>query len=336
MRIGLAGLGFMGSTHLKAYQKIPDLEVVAVCSNDERALSGDLSHIQGNFGGPGERLDFSRVRTYSDIDAFVADDAMDAVDICLPTDAHSDVAIGALRSGKHVFVEKPLALTAAAADAVVNEAEKAGRILMCGQVLRFFPAYAGLRHELKKAGQVRSAMFRRRCAAPFWSAWLNDPSKSGGGIFDLLIHDLDICLHLFGKPNAISATGYEDAKNGIDVVTANLHYDSVASVTVTGGWHHVKAYPFSMEYTVVADEATFDFNSARGDATAFTKAGESRPVEQPACDPYEAEVRYFVECCRANQKPQICPPEESAAAVKLAIMMREARARNGEQIECRL
>ena len=112
MRIGLLGLGFMGSTHLKAYQKIPGVEIVAVCSKDEQALTGDLSHIQGNLGGPGEKVDFSNTRIYRDADAFLADNDMDAVDICLPTDAHAPAAIVALNSGKHVLVEKPFALGA--------------------------------------------------------------------------------------------------------------------------------------------------------------------------------------------------------------------------------
>jgi predicted dehydrogenase len=337
MRIGVAGLGFMGSTHLKAYKKIPGIEVVAVCADDERALTGDLSHIQGNIGGPGEKMDFSRTRLYREVEAFLADKDMDAVDICLPTDAHAPAAIAALRAGKHVLVEKPFAIDSAGADALLAEAQKSDKILMCAQALRFFPAYAALRKALGESGKVHSAVFRRRCAAPFWSTWLADKSKSGGGVFDLLIHDIDMCIHLFGKPRAISATGSEDLEGGIDTVTAVLHYDNVPSVVVTGGWHHKKAYPFSMEYTVVTDAATYDYSSAReGGPLTYRKDGVQEPLEQPTCDAYEAEIRYFVECASAGVKPQICPPEESAAAVKLAIAMRDARARNGEKIECRL
>jgi predicted dehydrogenase len=337
MRIGLLGLGFMGSTHLKAYQKIPGVEIVAVCSKDEQALTGDLSHIQGNIGGPGEKVDFSNTRIYRDADEFLADNEMDAVDICLPTDAHAPAAIVALNSGKHVLVEKPFALEAAQADAMLQAADASGKVLMCAQVLRFFPAYVGLRHALKRSGKVHSAIFRRRCAAPFWSTWLADARLSGGGVFDLLIHDVDMALHLFGKPNAVSATGHEDMANGIDVVTANFHYDTVPSVVITGGWHHIKSYPFSMEFTVVSDAATYDFNSSRGEeVTEHRKNGEMQPMEQPKCDAYEAEIRYFVECALAGEQPSICPPEESATAVKLARLIVEARTRNGEKIPCNL
>jgi len=101
-------------------------------------------------------------------------------------------------------------------------------------------------------GAVRSVVFRRRCAAPAWSKWLSDPSLSGGGVFDLLIHDVDYCVHLFGAPAAVSAIGYEDMPHGIDCIVAQFHYRGL-DVVVTGGWHHPKAYPFSMEFTLISD-----------------------------------------------------------------------------------
>ena len=105
MRIAVLGLGFMGSTHLKALRAIPGAQLAAVYSGDVTKLSGDLSAIQGNIGGPGEKLDFTGVAKYTSIPALLADTSIDAVDICLPTNLHADVAIQALRSGKHVLVE---------------------------------------------------------------------------------------------------------------------------------------------------------------------------------------------------------------------------------------
>src|SRR5215468_6214855 len=109
MRIAVFGLGFMGSTHLKAWKNIPDATLFAVADETEKRLTGDLSDIQGNIGGPGEKMDFSRVRKYSKVSDALADAEIDAVDICLPTDQHVPAAVAALRAGKHVLVEKPLA-----------------------------------------------------------------------------------------------------------------------------------------------------------------------------------------------------------------------------------
>jgi predicted dehydrogenase len=338
MKIGLIGLGFMGSTHLKALQKIPGVELVAVSSDDPRALSGDLSHIQGNIGGPGEKVDFSGLRKYSDAFGAARDPEAEAVDICLPTNLHARVAIEALRTGKHVLVEKPMALTGAEADQMLEEADKAGRILMVAQVLRFWPAYVALADLVRSGaiGQVRSALFRRRCAAPGWSLWLGDAAQSGGGVFDLLIHDIDMCLHLFGLPESVSASGFENLKGGLDFLLAELYYPAIGTVAVTGGWHHQKSYPFSMEYTVSADGGTVEFSSAGRPPALYRADGTSEELPQPDKDGYQAEIEYFLECCRAGRKPELCPPDESAAAVKVARRLLEARERKGEKIPCRL
>src|SRR5215470_11248020 len=140
MRIAVLGLGFMGSTHLKALRNVAGSTLAAVVSADDRKLAGDLSAIQGNLGGPGEKMDFSGVARYHAIEEALRDPSVDAVDICLPTDRHAQVAVEALRAGKHVLVEKPMALDAASAVQMVAEAERSGRLLMTAQVLRFLPA----------------------------------------------------------------------------------------------------------------------------------------------------------------------------------------------------
>jgi predicted dehydrogenase len=330
MKFAVLGLGFMGSTHLKALRAIPGVEVASVCSLDERALTGDLSGIQGNIGGPGERLDFSAVKKYRDPGPPLADPEIDAVDICLPTNLHAAIAIEALRAGKHVLVEKPMALDGAAADAMAAEAEKQDRILMTAQVVRFIPAYAALRNAVRSGelGTVRSAAFRRRCAAPAWGGWLMDAAQSGGGVFDLLIHDVDFCLHLLGKPEAVLATGYAN-------LNAQLFYPQGVA-TIAGGWHHPKSYPFSADYSVVADRGTVEHNAATPAPMVYGEDGNSRALPLSGGDGYAAEVQYFVECCRAGRKPEFCPPAESADAVKTMRLIEEARARNGEKIECRI
>jgi predicted dehydrogenase len=337
MKICVIGLGFMGSTHLKAYKSIPAAQLVAVADADRNRLTGDLSEIQGNIGGPGEKYDFSQIATYSDYNDALRDPNVEAVDICLPTDMHASVALAALRAGKHTLVEKPLALDGATADQILDEARKSGRTLMCGQVLRFVGPYRMVADMIKagELGQVRTALFRRRCAAPFWSKWLNDAQKSGGGVFDLLIHDVDYCLHAFGLPESVSAWGYEDMPAGIDWISAQFHYPKIGSVVVTGGWHHPKAYPFSMEFTVVTDGATLEFNSSGKPLTMYTAKGDEQKLDQDDAEIFQAELEYFLDCAINNRRPDLCPPEESALAVKLTRLMVESRNRNGERLACK-
>ncbi len=338
MKLAVLGLGFMGSTHVKALLEIPGVKLAGVCSQDDVALTGDFRHIQGNLGGPGERFDFSGLKASRDIEPILSDPDIDAVDLCLPTNLHAEVAIEALRAGKHVLVEKPIALHGSEADRMIAEAERAGRILMSAQVLRFLPPYMALRDAMKQGqlGLIRSALFRRRCAAPAWGGWLKRPELSGGGVFDLLIHDVDMCVHLFGKPERIAATGYCDEARGVDLMTAQFSYADGGVVVVTGGWHHPKSYPFSMEYTVVTDGGTLDFSSSGRAPTLYGEDGTEHTLPVSAQDGYVAEIKYFIECCRAGRKPEMCPPSESADAVKLMRLMLEARNRNGEWIECNI
>jgi predicted dehydrogenase len=334
MKIGVVGLGFMGSTHLKAIDKLPGVELVAVSDPKESILAGDLSHIQGNLGGPGEKYDFSKLGRYPDWRDLLKDDSVEAVDFCTPTFLHVENVVEALGAGKHVLVEKPMAIRGEDADRMLEAAYKAGRILMVAQVLRFFPAYKALREEVISGanGKPRMATFRRRCAAPFWSVWLTDPSKSGGAIVDLLIHDIDFVLHTFGNPESVSAVGIEDLPRGLDVITASLHYPDNLTVLVQGGWYHPKAFPFSMEYNVVCDEATFEFSSAGTEPTRYAVDGSEAPIKLSETDGYDAEIAYFVECASQGKQPDFCPPEQSAAGVKLAERLKEARLKNGERL----
>lgn len=334
----MLGLGFMGSTHLKAMRSVAGVELAAVYSSDERKLSGDLTSIQGNLGGPGEKLDFSSVRQYREIDPLLADPSIDAVDICLPTDLHEWAAVEALRAGKHVLVEKPMALDGFGGDRMINAARRAGRVLMTAHVLRFFPEYAVLRDGIAdgKLGRMRFASFRRRCAAPAWGGWLQDPARSGGGVFDLLIHDADMCLYLFGKPKTVSASGVIDAAAGIDCISAQLFYADGSVVLIGGGWYPPGEYPFSMEYSVAFDGGSVEYSSSGCPPTLYPRNAPAQVLPLDPHDGYAAEIEYFASCCRHKSAPERCPPAESSMAVKLMMLLLDSRRRNGAKMLCNL
>ena len=338
MKIAVLGLGFMGSTHLAAWLQIPGAQLTAVASPNPLRLAGDFTGIQGNLGGSVSHFDFSAIAKHSSAESAVLDPAVEAVDICLPTHLHEPIALLALAAGKHVLVEKPLALDGPSADRIVAAAARHHRILMAAQVLRFIPPYRVAADILRsgRLGPIRAAFFRRRCAAPAWSAWLSDPARSGGGVFDLLIHDVDYCLHIFGKPESVTASGYQDLPHGIDWILAQFWYPSIGAVALSGGWHHPAAYPFSMEFTILADRGTLDFSSAASPLAEYGADGLQHPLDVPATDGYRAELAYFLDCATRGQQPLACPPAESAAAVKLARLMLESRNRNGEKIACNL
>jgi predicted dehydrogenase len=206
---------------------------------------------------------------------------------------------------------------------------------MVAQVLRFWPDYSVARDLIRSGalGPVKQAFFYRKCAAPGWSKWMHDKSRSGGGAFDLLIHDFDYCRHLFGKPLAVRATGVEEMDKGIDTVEARLDYGADGPlVTVAGGWRHPKAYPFSMELTIVCEGGTLDFHSGLRGLTLYKADGTSEEPAKPDADGFVAQLTAFSDACGKGVAPEACRPEESAESVRMALAMGESRDRGGEAV----
>ena len=317
----------MGSAHLQAYQQVAGANIVAVASSDERKLSGDLSSITGNLDRGGQMMDFSRVARYHTAEELFADPNVQAVDLCTPSYLHAPQAQAALAAGKHVLVEKPMALSAAECDQMIAAAKRAGKVLMVAQVLRFWPDYVAARDLIRsgRLGDVKQAFFYRRCAAPVWSKWMHDKARSGGGVFDLLIHDFDYCQHLFGKPESIDARGVEDMPKGIDTLEARLIYPGGPLVTIAGGWRHPQAYPFSMELTIVCEGGTLDFHSSLRRLTLYDADGKAQEVPMPDKDGFVAELEAFVEACERGKPPAECHPRDSAEAIRMTIEARDAR-----------
>jgi predicted dehydrogenase len=220
---------------------------------------------------------------------------------------------------------------------MIQAATVANRVLMSAQVLRFFPAYDSLKKWVANAdsGRIRSAFFRRRCAAPGWGPWLKDKAQSGGGVFDLLIHDIDMALYLFGIPAEVSATGHEALAEQIDILHAQLRYPGF-TVVISGGWHHA-GYPFSMEFTVSGDSGTMEYHVRDAQPTLYQPAQDPSAVTPThPVDGYRAEIEYFLECARDNRTPEKCRPEDSARAVALAHLLLESRSQQGKVLPCQL
>src|SRR5262245_48556194 len=119
VRIGIVGIGFMGMIHYLAARKLHGAQVTALCSRDKKKLDGDWTSIQGNFGPRGEQMDLGGIKKYARLEDMLADKDIDLIDVCNPTHLHPETALKALAAGKHVLVEKAIALEAKDADAMV-------------------------------------------------------------------------------------------------------------------------------------------------------------------------------------------------------------------------
>jgi predicted dehydrogenase len=329
VKIGIAGLGFMGVTHLNAFSKLPGVAIGAMCSRDQKVLSGDFSSVGGNFERPEIHYDFSGTAKYTQIGEMLHDPALDAVDLCLPTDMHADMTIAALSAGKHVLCEKPMALSVADCERMLDASKKHGKVLMIGQVLRFWPEYLYLQEFVRSGefGALRSATFVRHSGAPDWSRWLLDDGRSGGAILDMLIHDIDQIVALLGSPDRVVAK----SMGGPDTVAASFLYPNGPEVRLQGGWFPAGS-PFSMSFQARTDRALLEF----GPEGLFLsdQRGERKKIELAKDDAFESETGYFVDCCNKGVEPARCLPSDSAKAVEIALLLKQSRAQGGEQIKC--
>src|SRR6185436_12676736 len=183
---------------------------------------GDLSQVAGNVGDKEPvKLDMTGVKATQNIDDLLRDPRIDAIDICSPTAAHRNLAIAALQAGKHVICEKPLARSSKAAREIAAVAAQSKGVFMPAMCMRFWPGWAWLEDVIDQRtyGKVLSASFRRVAEPPAWGQknFFNG-GESGGGLFDLHIHDTDFVQFCFGRPKAVYSTGYHKFSGAIDHV----------------------------------------------------------------------------------------------------------------------
>ena len=315
VRIGIVGIGFMGMIHYLAALRVPGAKVTAICSRDPKKRAGDWSGIQGNFGPPGGPMDLSGVATYAEVDALLADRDVDLVDLCVPSPDHAQWAIRALQAGKHVLVEKPIALTTADADLMVEAAHAAGRLLMVGHVLPFFPEFAQARAivEAGRFGPVRAAHFKRVIARSDRAA---DADAGGGPAIDLHIHDTHYIALVCGVPSAVRASGVIDGAAVVHLSTQYLYDDPNLAVSCLSGALSQAGRSFTHGFELYLDRATisFEFASFAGQghlAIPFSIIHADGTVEQPTLpgsgDPVDAFVAELSAAVEAVASGTPCP-----------------------------
>ena len=269
VRVGITGIGFMGMIHYLAYQRIKGVKVVAMCESDQKRLRGDWRGIKGNFGPPGEMMDLSGIDTYTNYDELLANPTVDMVDICLPPALHADFTVKALQAGKHVFCEKPIALKVKDGERMVKASEKAGKLLMIGQVLPFFPEYS---HAYKlitggKYGKLLGGFFKRIISDPLWVPNFYDPNRVGGPLLDLHIHDAHFIRLLCGMPEAVYSSGRTRGEV-VEFLTTQFVYpaEQRLSVTATSGVLYQQGRSFTHGFEIYLEKASllYDFQVIDG------------------------------------------------------------------------
>jgi len=310
IRIGIVGIGFMGMIHYLAAQKLKDARVTAISSRDPKKLAGDWRGIHGNFGPPGEKMDLGKVKRYKSLDALLKDPDIDLVDICNPTHVHPKTAIAALQAGKHVLVEKAIALEAKDADAMLAAAKKAGKLLMVAHVLPFVPEYAFATEAVRSGeyGKLLAATFQRVISKPDWSAEIADASKTGGPAVDLHIHDTHFIGLICGVPKQVFSTGVVDKGTVMHLTTQYLYGANGPSVSCTSGALTMKGREFIHGFEMYFEKGTLIFSGITPLKVLTPDGKVTEPKFKGGSDPvtaFIAEIQTAVDAVANHKEPAL-------------------------------
>ena len=326
INIGLIGNGGIAGVHLASYSKLAEeAGVIAICDIIPERAQGSAALVGTNLGIAGGAV--HAAKAYTEYRDLIADPDVQAVDLCLPTDIHAEVAIASLEGGKHVLCEKPMALTVDQCDRMIAAAQASGRVLMIAQCIRFWPEYVYLKEVMQSGtyGKLTSAVFSRLSGRPNWApdSWYLQAARSGGAVQDLHIHDADFILYLLGKPAAISVQGRQHGER-IDFLSVQYQYDDVESVRAEGGWDFPSSFPFHMSFLLRFEGATVEYDSARCPLTVYPASGESFMPELAQEDAYTREIGYYLDCIAKHEKPSIVTPQDARESVRLVRAEAEA------------
>ena len=216
LRIGLIGAGHLGRIHLRCLQGLADKwETVGFHDPDPTAVAqvADIAASEG----------WSRVpQAFEDVAALIA--AVDAVAIVTPTPTHAAIAQQALAAGKHCFIEKPVTTTLEEAESLLEARDTAHCVVQVGHVERFNPAFDASRSHMQSPRFIEAHRL-----APFNPRGLDVPV-----VLDLMIHDIDLALHVLeGDVVRVAANGVPVVGDSVDIANARLEFSSGAVANLT-------------------------------------------------------------------------------------------------------
>ena len=320
LRVGVVGLGYAGEQHLKNFVKMPNVEAVALAGLEE----GRLRELGGLYG----------VRNlYKSWEELVARDDLDVVSIGAPNHLHAPIAIAALKGGKHVLCEKPLARTGAEAEGIVRAATEADRAVHIAFTQRERGDVQALKRHVDEGNLGRiyhaKATWMRRNGIPGMGGWFTSKEMAGGGpLIDLGVHMIDMALYLMGEPEVetVSCATYAElgprgrggrADFGLmqgdspyeveDLATAFIRLSGGATLNLEAGWAVYRESSDDFGVTLYGTDGGAEMKvknyGTRDTVRIYTDVAGLPAVVLPEIEPREghlAVVRRFVETIRSG------------------------------------
>ncbi|MGC8792771.1 MAG: Gfo/Idh/MocA family protein [Bryobacteraceae bacterium] len=336
VRVGLIGSGFASAIHCEALRRVPAAEVVAVASPR---------------GAAGFAARHAIPRWYADYRELLESRDLDMVVLGIPNDLHCQVTVNAAAAGKHVVVEKPLAMNLEQADRMIEACRAAGVKLMYAEELCFAPKYVRLKQLVEEGalGRVYLVKQSEKHDGPH-SAWFWDVCRSGGGVaFDMGCHAVEFFRWMLGKPAArdvyaqLATCVHSGKTEGDDNALILVSFEGSAiglaeeSWTKPGGMDD-RAEVYGSEGVAYADllrGSSILTYSARGYGYAVEKAGETRGwsftmFEEVWNYGFPQEFEHFVDCVAHDRTPR--ETGEDGRAVLEILMAAYESARAGRRV----
>lgn len=294
INVGVIGVGHIGKSHARVYSELGGLARLTAVFDTDHAAAEAVASRHG-------------ARAARSLEEFAG--LVEAATVATPTPTHYPLARFLLEQGRHLLVEKPITENTADARALSELAQARGCVLQVGHIERFNPALGALETLL-----TRPRFIEAHRLSPY-------PQRSTeiGVVLDLMIHDLEIILHLVRSPLAhIDAVGVPVLSRGEDIANARLRFENGCVANVTAS----RISPEKMRKIRVFQEDAYlslDYQSQTGEVYRRGPAGITREnVEIEKGEPLRRELQSFVECARAGSQPKV-GGQQAAAALEVAI-----------------
>lgn len=302
--VAIIGGGFISNIHAQCYKNL-GVKIEAMADINENA-----------------RKDFAikyNCKTYQSAEEMLENvsENIEVVDICAPTYLHEELILLALRYNKHIICEKPLSINLNFVDNIISKLKDSNKYLMAAQVLRFWTEYVRIKEWFEEGvfGNIKLVSAMRLSQHPK-SEWFYNPQKSGGGIFELHIHDIDFLCYLFGNVKEVYANGSKDKNESWDFINSSIKFENGISAIAQGVFGITDNYPFTANIKVIGDKATAEYSlfagvnlgsdSKQSNTLTLYRKGKEPIIENiKTKDAYELELEYFINCVKNNKKPEI-------------------------------
>ncbi len=328
LKAGLIGFGGITKAHRVGYKRLEELgKVKLTCAYDiepdafAKKVATNLDNVNNTT--------CADIRFYTDLDEMLQTEALDFVDICVPTFKHKELSVLLLKRGYNVLCEKPMALNFAQCNEMISAARESGKELMIAQCLRFYPEFEYIKSviDAERYGKVLSASFYRLSPPPIWGwqNWFMDYERSGGCITDLHVHDIDIIRYLLGEPSAVSCRAIDECSRYAAAQTS-LFYGNTP-ISAIGDWTRT-GVKFSAGCNISLEGATIIYDD--GKLTVYPKDGASPfSPDIRVLDGYTGEIEYFCSVVSGEIKNTRNPATSAALSVKLIEAMKQSADNGG-------